>query len=651
MNLNYFIQQAEVVNKSFPEELFIEEDGIPKNNLKENRKESYKSLNQTAIIELQRLANIKAIEVGIIKFFLREKNIKDIKNRLLLEFIESEDSVLVEAYLQRNKISVDFEEIEKLFELLISSDDKRVNGAVYTPLFVVNYIVNNTINKEGIVCDCSCGCGVFLIGALKRLKAITNKSIIEIIENYLYGIDILEFSIRRTKIILTIYALINSEDKEEIKFNLVAEDSLADSWQKIFPEVFRKNNGFDYVIGNPPYVRIQDLEDKSKEKLYQKWQTIGSGNYNLYFAFFELGMKILNPNGKLGYITPNNYFTSLAGFPLREYFSKNKQIIRILNFNHLKLFANASTYTCITLMKKNNKNNYFEYYYLENKEEISTLESIKFSKYHYEWLDDKKWRLMTEENYLNIKRIENIGLPLGKIFPIRVGIATLKDNVFFVEDVGNNFCYKEYNKKRYNIEKDITKKVIKISSINGEDKINNDARRIIFPYRKENGRYKLMDENELKSKFPKCYAYLLDAKEELMGRDKGKKDYPNWFAWGRTQGMDYKGPRLYTRTFYHKPHFMLDEEDNLFCNGYAVFCGDKKRAVQKILNSKIMEYYIKRTSVEIEGNYQCYQKNFIENFGIPNMTPEEWFFLENESQEVINNWLSKKYDLNVWSRA
>jgi len=110
--------------------------------------------------------------------------------------------------------------------------------------------------------------------------------------------------------------------------------------------------------------------------------------------------------------------------------------------------------------------------------------------------------------------------------------------------------------------------------------------------------------------------------------------------------MDFSGKRLYTRTFYHRPDFMKDEENNLFCNGYAVFCKKNIRAIQKILNSKIMEYYVKKTSVEIEGNYQCYQKNFIEKFGICDLTENEWSYLEKErNMQVINEFLIKKYEV------
>lgn len=599
------------------------------------------------ISDLINLAKIEDIEAGIVKYFLKKNKINNIKNKLINQIIQEDKQNKVLSYLTELDVPFSWSYVEKLFELLIKPEDKRINGAVPTPAFIVDYIVNNVIKSEGLCCDCSCGSGAFLLGILKRLQKLSKKKIKNIIEENIYGVDILEYSIRRAKIMLLLYAILNKEDTEEINFNLKIADSLKVDWKKIFPEVFEKHGGFDYVVGNPPYVRIQDLSKESREDLLIRWESIGQGNFNLYFAFFELGMTLLKKDSRLGYITPNNYFTSLAGIELRNYFNKNKEITKILNFNHLRIFENASTYTCITFMEKNQKKDHFEYHYIKNKNELKNLNNLNFSHYFYNWLDNKKWRLMSEDDYYNIKTIETIGTSLGKLYPIRVGIATLKDPVYFVKNFDNKFCTTNFRGKTFLIEREITRKIIKIPSIKSEEEIKNDNRRIIFPYTKINGKYGVTPEKDFSQKFPKCYSYLLLVKDELAKRDKGKKSYPSWYAWGRTQGMDFKGKRLYTRTFYHKPDFMLDEEEeNLFCNGYAVFCKQRVKAIQKILNSKIMGYYVKNTSVEIEGNYQCYQKNFIEKFNIPTFSEDEWMFLEKETDKnKIDPWLIKKYNL------
>jgi type I restriction-modification system DNA methylase subunit len=609
-------------------------------------------INGQILSELMKIAPVDAIEAGIVKYFLYRNHIDNVKNILIKTLIASPEATPIFTYLRENNLQLDILDVEKLFELLIPDKDKQLNGEVYTPSYIVDYIINSTIDRVGYVCDPACGSGAFLLRVLKKFRQLArHTTYIEFLEKYVYGADVLDYAIRRTKIILSLFLLLNNEDKEEISFNLIANDSLRVDWKSTFTKIFA-SGGFDFIISNPPYVRIQDLSAINKTALSSRWIATGTGNFNLYFAFFELGFNLLNQKGRLGYITPNNYFTSLSGINLRSYLSQRAGITKIINFNHLKLFENAQTYTCLTFIEKSYKAEYFEYCYVDDKGLLENLDKLEFSKYYFSWLNNKKWRLMSDRDYQKIKKIESVGTPLGKLCPIKVGIATLKDTVFFVEDLDNEYSKAHFNGKDYQIEKSITRKVVKISSMDTENDIPVDKRRIIFPYKKTNGTYKLISETELKSSYPKTYSYLLSAKGELAKRDKGKKSYPAWFAWGRTQGMDFHGPRLYTRTFSNQPQFMLDlSEDNLFCNGYAVFV--KKplikhvKAIQKILNSQVMWYYVKRTSVEIEGDYQCYQKNFIENFSIPNLTEEDWEFLSNEEDTIkINDRLIKIYGIS-----
>jgi hypothetical protein len=94
---------------------------------------------------------------------------------------------------------------------------------------------------------------------------------------------------------------------------------------------------------------------------------------------------------------------------------------------------------------------------------------------------------------------------------------------------------------------------------------------------------------------------------------------------------------------------MLDEnKETPYCNGYGIYYSGNIRVLQKILNSIVMDYYIKKTSVPIENGYWCYQKNFIERFSIPWFTKEEIRFIEKtESKEEIDKFLIKKYGISI----
>jgi len=617
---------------------------------------------QKIIDELLTKYKIQEIENAFVQYFIDLNNIR-VKNNILIKNILSENSQNFEnikSEIKSNIEKLNFYDLINIFELLIPQKDRKLNGAFFTPKIITEFIVSNVIkSKEQKICDPSCGCGAFLVESADYINKKFKKSIIEIIEENLFGVDIADYSTKRAKILLSLLALRNNEDKEEINFNIKTADSLNSDWGEIFSEKILKA-GFDVVVGNPPYVKFQDLDLKIRKDLYKNWITLKKGTYNLYFAFFELGIKILNEKGILGYITPNNYFTSLAGVHLREFLNRNTLIEKIVDFNHLKVF-NAQTYTCITFLKKG-KNNNFLYERIDEYKNLSNLNNLKYSSINFSDLSDKKWRLLRKNDQENVKKIESIGNKLGNIVDIRVGVATCKDSVYFIDsnNIKGKFFEKEYKGKKYLIETEATKSIAKISDFKNQSELDNNKRKIIFPYKKKNGGVEIISKNELKKLYPKCYEYLLTAKEELATRDKGKVEYPEWFSYARTQGLNFSGEKLFTPTFSSEPRFLLENDDeSMFCNGYAIFL--KKKAdlfslnsklelpvLAKILNSKIMDYYIKRTSVSIEGGFPCYQKNFIELFGVPNFSDKEINFLKKEeSQEKINDFLIEKYDIII----
>ena len=610
--------------------------------------------------EMVKLYNLKEIENHLVYSFLISNKLDYSKNEIInnyfIDFKENSQLYFDTLYLE----IVTIKELENYLELLIPAEDRKVNGAFFTPTYIVDFILNELEPKENDKnLDPSCGCGAFLIGLAEYNKIKFKKSIKKTVQENIFGSDILDYNIHRAKLLLTIFALQNEENLEESDFHLYIQDSLKAKW----------NNEFDNVVGNPPYVKFQDLTEENRIYLTKNWSSIDGGTFNLYFAFFELGHKLLTSNGKLGYITPNSYFTSLAGVSIRNYFQQKKCVTRIIDFSHRKVF-DAQTYTALTFLnKKENEALIFDRI-KDGYHPKDFLPIANGSLNYFKNLDIKKWRLLKFDEQKNINIIENIGIPITTLFDICVGIATLKDEVFFVDASSekNGYYIKSTENGTFEIEKQITKSVYKISNFKSQEEIKKNKKRIICPYHLGKGSANPISELEFKTKYPKCYNYLLSEKENLATRDKGKVVFEPFFVWGRTQGLNRLGKKILNPTFSQFPRFLLvEEEDAFFTNGYGLFFREQKNdfslfeeilnpialidnidVVQKILNSYLMHYYVSKTSISIEGGYPCYQKNFIEKFTIPQFNDNEIKILKslNEKDE-IDNFLITKYQVNI----
>jgi len=603
--------------------------------------------------------SLDAVERYLIWLFIEQKSIDFKKSRLLREYLGDYNGLNMEF-----KNTLEFESIKDLenyLELIIPEVDRKINGAFFTPTYVVDFIINEVSPKSSDKClDPSCGCGAFLIGLVEYYKKKYGKSIKDIIRKNIYGSDILSYNIKRAKIILSIYGLLNDEIIEEDDFNIYHQDSLKAEW----------NSSFEIIVGNPPYVKYQDLSESNRSYLMNNFKTVKNGAFNLYFAFFELGFRALSSKGRLGYITPNNYFTSLAGISLRQYFSDEKCLYKVIDFKGEKVF-NAQTYTAISFVDKAFNNTVL--YDKINKGQ-SCRDFLLFIDGSINYLDNlnvKKWRLLKTQEQENIKIIETIGTPINKLFSIAVGIATLKDDVYFVngDDEKDGLLKKVTKKGTFLIEKEVTRPVYKISNFKNQDDISNNTLRIITPYKVAGGSYVPILEEDFKANYPNCYEYLLTERDRLDGRDKGKVLFKPFYAWGRTQGISRIGKKILNPTFSKHPRFLfVPEEDAYYTNGYGIYFSKDDSSncdlfddlvhplskeenilvTQKILNSVVMDYYISATSISIQGGYPCYQKNFIERFTIPKFEGKDIDKLKKMwNKNEIDAFLIKKYQLNI----
>lgn len=564
---------------------------------------------------------------------------KSAKREKLLQFIE-----VVQGEIE----TFDIEKLIELFEFVISPSDRIVNGAIYTPYEIREYIVTQTLRNqrnnlaELKIADIACGCSGFLYTTVKELKRTTDNTYQYIFENQIYGLDIQQYSVTRSKLLLSLLALSEGEDVEEFRFNLHTGDALRFNWQ----DVINDFNGFEIIVGNPPYVSARNLDENAKENV-KLWEVCSTGNPDLYIPFFQIGYENLAPNGILGFITMNTFFKSLNGRALRTYFERHNISIRIIDFGTHQIFKSKSTYTCICFLE-NLQQNYIEYYKSTEKE-VPTNRN-QYSKINYQNLDARKgWNL--NENEI-ISRIEATGTPFGEKYKTRHGIATLKNDLYIFKPAkeDDEFYYLQ-NGELYPLEKGICKDILNSNKLSREIDFDKVKEKVLFPYT-DDIKPKALEEDILKNKFPFAYKYLKKKKEELAKRDKGNGKYEKWFAFGRTQSLEKVGNKLFFPKFSDKiPSYLISNDDDLmFYNGQAIIghSEDEMLFIKKILESRLFWYYIKTTSKPYSSAYYSLNGTYIKNFGIPNFTNDDIEFLINEpNKDIIDAFLEDYYDIQL----
>lgn len=376
---------------------------------------------------------------------------------------------------------------------------RKAGGVYYTPQYVVEYIVKNTVGKLTEnktpkevsalkIVDPACGSGSFLIGAYQFLldwhkNYYTNNGKLSkgskdnpltpdgnlttaekkrILLNNIFGVDIDVNAVEVTKLSLLLkcmegeteasiasqFKLFNERVLPTLDSNIKDGNSLVDtdfygseldfgeekkvkpfSWKKGFPEVF-VNDGFDCVIGNPPYVVIEgEFRNDEMISYFKRNYKSASFKIDLYHLFFERGLHLLKQNGKLGFITPSNFLSNNGLVGLRETIL-SRSYIEIINTIKGKVFAGASVDTTISILTNSisKKKSQFIHsdWVFNNLNEVSVKE---FDQNNFKSNEGKIFISTSKKTKFNVPTFE-----LGENYTVKFGMQ-LRDRKKFEGDV------------------------------------------------------------------------------------------------------------------------------------------------------------------------------------------------------------------------
>lgn len=575
--------------------------------LKRKQLTDTRTVNRLFVSSFVSLGNLQIKNNHIIRGLLIDEKDKDFE--LLQEFVSK--------IRQFNPAPMTIEDMIALFEFVVSPADRIVTGAVYTPEYIRKNIIETCLKMVPIermqhvrVADIACGCGGFLMDVALFLHKYTGRTFGDIYLNSIYGIDVQEYSVERTKILLSLLALLYGEDSD-FDFNILQADTLdfnAAGWNQSYTH-------FDVIVGNPPYVCSRNVDAGTKERML-RYEVCRSGHPDLYIPFFQIATEMLDDGGRLGFITMNSFIRSVNGRAVRNYFSCGAHDISIVDFRGYQIFQKRSTYTCLFFLTKNQASETLHYAVNENGD-LSTAPI--FTHILYSQLDNKNgWRL---NDFNAVRQMESAGIPIGKYCQSRHGIATLSNKTYIFKPVAedNDYYYLESENACFPIEKAICRNVVNSNRLNSDVSFESIIEKLIFPYSINEGRAAIIEESVMQATFPCTYAYLSSQRGQLDKRDKGKAaKYPVWYAYGRTQSLVMPRCKLFFPKFANKPlHCVLrDDADLMLYNGIAFVSDDieKLKVLKSILDSDIFWNYIVKNAKPYSTGYYSLSGIDIKNF-------------------------------------
>lgn len=378
-------------------------------------------------------------------------------------------------------------------------------GQVYTPKNIVDLMLDFLgYNSEVIlgkhIIDNSAGDGAFLKEVVARYIRVfekaygKNKNLLkQHLERFIHGIEISKDE--HKKCIENLNKIVAEHDIYNVNWDIINADAF---------DLHQFDGKMDFVVGNPPYVRIHNMYKNGNIEKIKKFSFFSGGMADLYIIFFEIGFKMLNEKGKLCYITPNTFQNSIYGKALREYIENTGYLVAIIDMLHNSVFDNISTYTVITVFDKSNPTFNLDYYQMEYEKPVF----VSRLKYDEVFVGGKLF-LGRNEDLETIRRLYSVEGYFPKNFSVKNGFATLSDSIFVKE---------YFNFKSDNFLIDVYK------ASTGE------WLKCIYPYDEKGNPVSI---EEIKQKNPDLFYYLLENREKLENRDYEQK----WYLFGRSQAI------------------------------------------------------------------------------------------------------------------
>ena len=588
-----------------------------------------------------------------------------------------------------------------IYEYYFNKGGRKSKGQFYTELDLAKFIIDctnqeiNNLNHEIYALDPCCGAGSFIIALLNYYQ---NKNDGLLSNITIVGIDISYFACLMSRISYYKWYNNNLNVKKLDFIPVYWMDYLFDfgEFEKLNSINFEKkiigiesmledegfaflrkicNKGFDLIVGNPPYIRIQKITEILRKQLKRRF-IAATGRFDIYVLFIEKSLELLSKNGILSFICSNKFMTTNYGIGIRKVIINESSIIKIVDFTDTNFFDAMVLPSIIVLSKNRFSKEKFHYTSLsltKNKvntainrnelwdiilkteeldKEIRVLQNqnnnrrLQKNMYILSFFvkqpkNNKSWHFLSLSNDNLSKKIEVKSTDiLGNIAKINVGIKTTCDKVFI------------FDKIPFNDKKSLTLIHPLLVAVNIKKwKIQIEKPKyILYPYEWKNKKIIPILLNE----YTEIKTYFEKNKEILMNRNyiresKTRKWFEIWVPLKPDIFEDYL--KIVTPDISQNNRFAIDFEGN-YCKGscYIIKLNEKNKDfyfyIVSYLNSKICEFYHKaKLSTSIYSKRFRYMYNQLTKYPIldPRKSDRERY---SEIITLTKNYLEneKKFD-------
>jgi len=406
-----------------------------------------------------------------------------------------------------------------------------------------------------------------------------------------------------------------------------------------FQDVFQQG-GFDIVIGNPPYVRQEQIKDL-KPALQREYECY-TGRADLFVYFYEQGLNLLKPGGYLTYISSNKYMRSSYGEKLRDFLGNKSKILHLIDFGDTNVFEEAIAYPSIILLQKD-----------APKQDTNLVKALTWSQ--DEPLDNfpvvfkqrsililqkeltrDGWRLQPPSVLRLLEKLRKAGTPLGKYVNGQLywGIKTGLNEAFVVDRATRDRLIAEHPSSAEVLKPFLRGRDVKRWRLDYQDlyliKIESSENRE-HPW---TGKSETRAEQIFAQTYPAIHHHLTQYREALIKRcDQGK------FFWELRSCIywqEFERPKIIYPDIAVRCEFAFDT-NYLYPDATLFIIPEKSTHLISILNSNIVQFFIDQICPAVRGSFRRFKSIYVEQIPIPPASPTDKNSIETLVQKCLDS--------------